>query len=405
MDPMSSPKKRNKKQSKKGKQQRNTSRTRHPARKPNGQPGTTPPRGTAPKAVRDPSASGEPQSEPRPQLPEAELIEPATAGSTASEPQVLEPDVPEVSGPVSAIPVIGAADDPEATWWDELWPFKDDRGTAPVDAEPQPTPGADEVPEPVPEGPVAIPGSQADPTPPHVLALGAGPASTWRTRALRGGLVAAGLVLAASLVGGGIWLTTSGGTTSPTRLARSGTYQSPVRLAPNTSYVQTRVLPSGDLVVTHWIRSRRPVYWVRIRTPQVLGLAPGAVKVQDVTLASDGLLSSVVAQPPGLRLRTYAVPAAHTLFVRYRVSGAVERSRSAEGRALARLTALDVSIGEPLVETTQRVVGAQVLALACTPAGPRALAVPCGTVDHGSWQVRLARAHRDQQVSAQVDLS
>ena len=41
------------------------------------------------------------------------------------------------------------------------------------------------------------------------------------------------------------------------RLTRTDTFAAPVRLAPDTSVVQSRVLASGDLVVTHWIRSRK----------------------------------------------------------------------------------------------------------------------------------------------------
>jgi hypothetical protein len=202
----------------------------------------------------------------------------------------------------------------------------------------------------------------------------------------------------------GIWLAAGWQGADRARLTRSETFAAPVRLAPDTSWVRSRVLPSGDLVVTHWIRSTRPVRTVTLRTPQVLGLAPDAVHVDQVVLAADGLLAPVAGQPHGTDVVTYRIPATHRLYVRYRLSGALQEA-GPDGRALARITSADVETGSSLVETTRTVVGAQVLALACSSAAPGAVAVPCGSVDDGRWSVHLGRSDGGSRVMAQLDLS
>ena len=79
--------------------------------------------------------------------------------------------------------------------------------------------------------------------------------------------------------------------------------------------------------------------------------------------------------------------------ITYRLIGAVERSSSAPGRALARLTALDISYDPALRDRDPHRRRAEVLSLACDPrrAGPRR--APCGTrVTEGEWTVELGRS-------------
>ena len=68
---------------------------------------------------------------------------------------------------------------------------------------------------------------------------------------------------------------------------------------------------------------------------------------------------------------TFELPPTKRIYVRYRLTGVVQSSGGPDTRALARITALDVSTSTRLVHTTLNVVGAQVLALACTPKGRR----------------------------------
>jgi hypothetical protein len=101
---------------------------------------------------------------------------------------------------------------------------------------------------------------------------------------------------------------------------------------------------------------------------------------------------------------TYRIPAAHRVYVRYQISGAVQHA-GPDGRALARITSLDVETGSALVETRRNVVGARVLSLACSSPEPGAIAVPCGFDDQRSWSVRLRRGAGGNRVMAQLDLS
>ena len=85
--------------------------------------------------------------------------------------------------------------------------------------------------------------------------------------------------------------------------------------------------------------------------------------------------------------------------------GAVERSGSVPGRALATVTALDVDMIPPLVATTYAVSGGDVLALACAPDEPDdAVPAPCGAPAGRGWRVERAGNDRNDVVIAQLDL-
>jgi hypothetical protein len=187
-------------------------------------------------------------------------------------------------------------------------------------------------------------------------------------------------------------------------LLTSRVYASPVTLQPGTSYVRSRVLPSGDLVVTHWIRTRGPVDSVQVEAPPTQGLRPGAVTMSHLVLAADGTADPAEASGTHSATQTLRFPFAHTIYLRYRLSGVVQ-STGPGRRALARLTALEVVVGGNAVRTTQVVVGAKVLSLACTSGPPDALPVPCGTQDAKSWSVRLGPGRQPTRVMAQVELA
>jgi hypothetical protein len=313
----------------------------------------------------DPESEAEPEADPGPVEAPVEDDVWLFADDTDSESET-EPEAD--AGPV------------EAPVEDDVWLFADE-----TDSESEPAAAAAPVFVPV-EPPTVIPLQAAEPT---------GRGFPWTALVL--------IAVAAIVVGEVLWLGTARHGGDQAQLTGSRSYQAPDPLARDGSLVRTQVLANGDLQVTHWIRSTQPVHEVTIRTPHVTGLQPASVHVSGVVLAIDGILWPAVGQPRG-DLLSFRVPAAHRVYVRYRLSGAVQQGGPGE-RALARITSADVETGSPPATTTRMVVGAQVLALACSSPVPDAVAVPCGSDKGGEWRVRLGRSDAGDQVMAQLDLS
>ncbi len=304
--------------------------------------------------------------------------------------------------------------DPEALWWDDIWPFKDETSSPEAPAarltvppktpeepeesvEPQRDGDGTGEPESVPSAPPAAARSATE-TEGSVSAP-----SRMRSRRRRGWIAA--LPAAAMVLAGLAWLVAGRDSEVPD-LSLSNNFAPPTHLRPDTSFVRSRVLPSGDLEVTHWIHSRSWMYAVTLDIPQVAGLSPRSVSATQVTLASNGLRTIRFASIGiALGMRTFQLPPTHSLYIRYRLSGVVERSFGTSDRALARITSLDVGTATRLVNTTRTVVGARVLNLACTPDRPTGLTTPCGTEHGGNWIVRLNGAEETNQVMAQLDMS
>lgn len=218
----------------------------------------------------------------------------------------------------------------------------------------------------------------------------------------------AGLILVLVVTGAGVVvhrLRGSGlsGTTTP----GGRRYVAPVPVSAGTAFVSTQVVAPQTLRVTHWIHTDQPVFRVRISAPQVPGVVTGAIRVSDLVVASGAQTVSGVTAPAQGSAHVYVVPAGRWIYVSYVLSGVLQRSGTPKGRALAPLTALGVSTDQdPVVTTLHRVVGAQVLALACSSTShPAALVRPCGTVRDGTWQVELRGAHTGDRVLAQMNLS
>ncbi|MET1059420.1 MAG: hypothetical protein ABWX84_07470 [Nocardioides sp.] len=173
----------------------------------------------------------------------------------------------------------------------------------------------------------------------------------------------------------------------------------PVELAPRTSYVDTRVTADGDLVVRQWVHGKAALFGVTLAPPP----SAGAVQVTDVLVVAGDRIA-----PGPERLRrgrgSFTFTGTHDVYLTYRVAGAVERSDSAPGRALARFTSLDVDVTPPMLATTYAVSGGDVLALACSPGEPGAVPVPCGAPSGDGWQVEREGDDRDDVVIAQLDL-
>jgi hypothetical protein len=250
------------------------------------------------------------------------------------------------------------------------------------------------------------PAARAAPTPPRAtpppvaplpIRVDPPPRSRRRQRITLG--VAAALVAAVALVGAALLFVHPGsGDDRAERTAAATRYAAPRPVPPNTSYVETRVLSSGDLKVTHWIHSRVPVSTIHLAQPDVGGLP--SLRVSKVVVVGD----RTHAVRSGGSTRDYYLGAARHLYVSYTLSGAVTRASHPAGRGLAVITNLEVGGLAGLTESTHSIVGARVLNLACSESTPEALPSPCGTSGRGGWQATLDGSAVDDRVMAQLDL-
>jgi hypothetical protein len=218
-----------------------------------------------------------------------------------------------------------------------------------------------------------------------------------------GALVAVGTAAA-------VWLGLGSHSTPEPATLSASTLAAPVHLPWDTAYVETKVLPSGDLVVTHWIHSRKDLFAATLKIPHIAGLPVDDIAVSHLTVAGDGAVITTKQSGPGSGGRAAALapvllPGTHDLYVRYQLSGVLQKDSTVADRGLARLTALTVRTYTHLKRTTATVTGAKVLALACSPATPQAIPVPCGSAQGGSWSVQLDRGDVQDRVMAQLDLS
>lgn len=336
-------------------------------------------------------------------LPEAgtppHSLPPAQAAPESHE-QVTPPAVPDPSRAPRQKEDRWAADDLSATWWDDVWPFNE----IPVE-DSTPDMGSEQRVDASADPPVVSDPREEDPasswTDGAPDADEADPAPSPRSR--RVPLVAAlvGAVVAAGFV---IWWRAEPAEEQARLATRHDQYTAPVHLDPDTSYVRSRVLPSGRIEVVHWIRTRNPVRALTIRAPRVPGLERNAILATHLAVVSDGVrlvphVCCVVSNMPS----NFTLPGSHQIFVRYRLAGVTEESGGPDHRALARITALDVSTSRRLVQSTRTVVGAQVLSLAC--ASGSSPPVPCGVQRRGTWSATLGPGDQHSQVMAQVNLS
>jgi hypothetical protein len=321
--------------------------------------------------------------------------------------ETTEPVAEETTEPVAEETRKWAPDDPNAMWWDDVWPFK----VEPADGSTVTEAAEEGIEEDAFEEGLEEDAFDDDDAwvtayvePDDDPALAVPPLSVPPDPRSQGLVWLSVLVTAALVVGVIVWWAGSRGPAEQPVAIQGHPYAAPVHLGRGSSFVRSKVLPSGDVVVKHWIRTGRPVDSVSLVVPQVTGLPRHALSVSDLVLASNG--TRTVASSPVHRVgaTSFALPPTHRLYVRYRLSGVVESSGGSGERALARITALDVTTPSPVVRTTLAVVGAQVLALACTPAGQE-MPSPCGTDTHGTWSTRLGESEQGSQVMAQLNLS
>jgi hypothetical protein len=157
----------------------------------------------------------------------------------------------------------------------------------------------------------------------------------------------------------------------------------------------TEVLSGGDLEVTHWIHTERPLAELEVTLPELDGVRLTADQAE-VTADGQPATGPGVVLPSGA---TYTFSDATRIQVRYRMSGAVELSSSADGRGLATTTSLDVTATQP--RDVRVVRSHEVLSLAC--AEPNEQPVPCGEAGgEDQWRVELDETDAGSRVLAVV---
>lgn len=208
------------------------------------------------------------------------------------------------------------------------------------------------------------------------------------------------LAALAWLVGGAVLVAALTLRDSPSGTAAADPPEPPRPLVAGEAYVDTQVLPTGDLLVRHWIRTRSPIGSLVLTRPD----GADDLSAEDVEVVAGGSSADGPARV-GADPATYSFGAATDVLLTYRVLGAVEVSDSAAGRGLVLATTLETAYEPGATRETRVVRGPEVLSLACSP-GPDRPPVPCGRADGTEqWQVDL---DRDEAVStrllAQVNL-
>jgi hypothetical protein len=177
----------------------------------------------------------------------------------------------------------------------------------------------------------------------------------------------------------------------------------PAQLPRAGSYVDSRILANGEIRIEHWVRSRTPIREIELVVPH--GDGPGgAPRATDVNVAGEVFEASdrtAVGSSAAFKLNYPS----RIVRLRYTLVGAVVRSPSAPGRALARFTSADLVYaaedGGPRMVLIQ---APEVLNVACRAPSQGAAPKPCGSQVGTSWQVELSGADRYDEVSAQVNL-
>ena len=248
--------------------------------------------------------------------------------------------------------------------------------------------------ESVPPEPVSRPPSPASPPPPSPPPPPTGAPGPPRDRRV------VTLAALAWLMGGAVLVAALTLRGSPSAPAGADAPEPPRPLVAGEAYVDTQVLPTGDLLVRHWIRTRSPIESVVLTRPD----GADDLSAEDVEVVAGGSTADGPARLGGAPA-TYSFGDATAVFLTYRLLGAVEVSDSATGRGLVLATTLETAYEPGATRETRVVRGPEVLSLACSP-GPGRAPVPCGRADGAEqWRIDL---DRDEAVAtrllAQVNL-
>ncbi len=225
-----------------------------------------------------------------------------------------------------------------------------------------------------------------------------------RTRLLAAILL---VVLLAAAVAG--WVLMRAGTDSatnsqPQEISADAFAGAPVPVRPDSTYTLVTVTQTGDLEVDQWISSTNFVFGVSLATPTDPLLPPGTVRATGIRVVAD---DTAVSGPAELvdGFATYPLAGARHIHLSYRLSGVLERSDTKPGRALARVTSLDVSFQPRSQRSTVAFVGATLLSLACEAEYVDGTPTPCGVRRGDGWKVDLPTDSQGYLVMAQLDLT
>ena len=214
---------------------------------------------------------------------------------------------------------------------------------------------------------------------------------------------ASAVLAAVLLLVAGVGLAHRWGPADRTDVAGSLHLDPPAGLPANGEYVLSRVRVGGDVAVEHWIRSTRPVSSVTLTVPSTVPHSGSGVVARNVLLESDDEVRRG-ADLAGDASRTFSLDGANLVRLSYVLSGVVVRSSSARDRALAGVTALDLSYHRDRVPRTLVVQGGRLLSAACSTPTPDAEPRPCGDPDGLGWRVHLRPSARDDRVMVQLDM-
>jgi hypothetical protein len=173
--------------------------------------------------------------------------------------------------------------------------------------------------------------------------------------------------------------------------------EAPVPLPGDAAYTQVSVLPGDVLAVKQWLTDSSGFSHLSVVAPG------GQVRAESFQVYADGLLVEQRATVDG-RVSNLDLGGATAVYLRYTLFGALERTHPPPGRALARVTSLDLSYDAWPGPTTIAFRGAKVLALACQPTRTSAPPLPCGVEEGGRWRVEPPPGQVDYRVMAQLDL-
>ena len=147
-----------------------------------------------------------------------------------------------------------------------------------------------------------------------------------------------------------------------------------------------------------WIRTDGDSDVVTLAAP------PADVSVRGLVVAADGEQVSAPDPVPGEPVRVALDSAPTTVYLDYDLVGAVDRTGTVPGRALASPTFLVADVPGVRGPVRVRLTGQRLLNVSCAartaPTAPR----PCGRQQGRAWRVELPVADRDDEVSAQLDL-
>lgn len=181
--------------------------------------------------------------------------------------------------------------------------------------------------------------------------------------------------------------------------AREEAWVAPPGLAADEGYVETRVHADGTVEVRQWIRADEPLERLTLRVPRVT--SAGQLAADRVEVLADGSRVSGREEISYFNA-TYDLAGATAVELRYRLVGAIQRSDSAPGRALAVATGLETRFSPAPGREVRVVKAPEVLSLACTPAADVS-PVPCGTPEgDGEWRVDLAGRRVTERVVASL---